>query len=153
MAEWIRHQTSDLGIAGSSPVTVGSFCLSKWFLPNLIVVALLNLKDVKENQPRQQLGVRLLPGLGSLLRDRLSLSLMDGGFWKSPFLFYLKIGCFIALFYGLFSSVDTTNRMDLYVKPWVGDPLLQQKNDLWPSHILSNATQRTPFRQVFHHNR
>ena len=28
--------------------------------------------------------------------------------------------------------------MDLYVKPWVGDPLLQQKNDLWPSHILSN---------------
>ena len=26
MAQWIRHQTSDLGIAGSSPVTVDSFC-------------------------------------------------------------------------------------------------------------------------------
>ena len=35
VAQWIRHQTSDLGIAGSSPVTVDTFYLLSYAPPPL----------------------------------------------------------------------------------------------------------------------
>ena len=54
MAEWIRHQTSDLGIAGSSPVTVEAFLLSTSLMYQRSFVKLSTTLNCSQNALNHQ---------------------------------------------------------------------------------------------------